>query len=100
LLDKHLSTLNAICWRAQYLQAKGNGKEAIDFIKSVISNNQKNDHLWITLASLYSNEGENNKATSIIVKAKQILIENGERNNKDKMDFLNEKMKYYQRLSE
>jgi serine/threonine protein kinase len=100
LLDKHLSTLNAICWRAQYLQAKGNGKEAIDFIKSVISNNQKNDHLWITLASLYSNEGENNKATSIIVKAKQILIENGEKDNKDKMDFLDEKMKYYQRLSE
>lgn len=100
LLDKHLSTLNAICWRAQYLQAKGNGKEAIDFMKSVISNNQKNDHLWITLASLHSNEGENNKATSIIVKAKQILIENGERDNKNKMDFLNEKMKYYQRLSE
>ncbi len=61
-LDKHLSTLNAICWRAQYIQAKGNGQEAIEFMKSVIANNQMNDHLWITLASMYSYEGDNKKS--------------------------------------
>jgi len=100
LLDKHLSTLNAICWRAQYIQAKGNGHEAIEFIKSVISNNQLNDHLWITLAALYSNEGENKKAVSIIIRARQILIENEEANNKDKMDFLNKIQSQYQQLAD
>jgi eukaryotic-like serine/threonine-protein kinase len=100
LLDKHLSTLNAICWRAQYIQAKGNGQEAIEFMKSVISNNQMNDHLWITLASMYSYEGENKKAIAMINKARQVLIENGEVNNRDKMDFLNEKLTHYKRLEE
>jgi tetratricopeptide (TPR) repeat protein len=100
LLDKHLSTLNAICWRAQFMQAKGNGKEAINFMKSVISNNQMNDHLWITLAEIYSNEGEYRKAISMITKARQILEEKGETNNTEKMDFLKEKMKLYLSLAE
>lgn len=100
LLDKHLSTLNAICWRAQYIQAKGNGKEAIEFMKSVISNNPKNDHLWLTLAELYSNEGQNEKAISMVRKAGLILIEIGEENNKEKMDYLKAKLKHYQRLAE
>lgn len=100
LLDRHLSTLNAICWRAQFFQAKGHGKEAIDFMKSVISSNPKNDHLLLTLAELYSNEGENNKAILIIKRAGLILIENGEENNREKMDFLKAKLKHYQRLNE
>ena len=100
LLDKQLSTLNAICWRAQYIQAKGNGQEAIEFIKSVISNNQMNDHLWITLASMYSYEGENTKAVAMIIRARQILIEKSETNNKEKMDFLFEKQKQYQQLAD
>jgi serine/threonine protein kinase len=100
LLDKHLSTLNAICWRAQYIQAKGNGQEAIEFMKSVISNNQMNDHLWITLASMYSYEGENKKAVAMIIRARQILMENGETNNADKMDFLSEKQRQYQQLAD
>lgn len=100
LLDRHLSILNAICWRAQFMQAKGDGKQAIDFMKSVISNNPKNDHLWLTLAELYSNEGDNNKAVSMIRKAGLILIENGEENNIEKMDFLKAKLKHYQRLAE
>jgi eukaryotic-like serine/threonine-protein kinase len=100
LLDRHLSTLNAICWRAQFIQAKGHGKEAIDFMKSVISSNPKNDHLLLTLAELYSNEGENNKAILIIKRAGLILIENGEENNIEKMDFLKAKLKHYQRLNE
>ena len=100
LLDKHLSTLNAICWRAQYIQAKGNGQEAIEFMKSVISNNQMNDHLWITLASMYSHEGDNKKAVSMIIRARQILMENGETNNNDKMDFLSEKQRQYQQLAD
>ena len=82
------------------MQAKGHGRQAIDFMKSVISNNPKNDHLWLTLAELYSNEGDNNKAVSMIRKAGLILIENGEENNIDKMDFLKEKLKHYQRLAE
>lgn len=100
LLDKHLSTLNAICWRAQYIQAKGNGQEAIEFMKSVISNNQMNDHLWITLASMYSYEGENKKAVAMIIRARQILMEKGETNNTDKMDFLSEKQRHYQQLAD
>jgi tetratricopeptide (TPR) repeat protein len=100
LLDKHLSTLNAICWRAQYIQAKGSGQEAIEFMKSVISNNPKNDHLWLTLAELYSNEGQNDKAISMVRKAGLILIEIGEENNKEKMDYLKAKLKHYQRLAE
>jgi serine/threonine protein kinase len=100
LLDKHLSTLNAICWRAQYIQAKGNGQEAIEFMKSVISKNPKNDHLWLTLAELYSNEGQNDKAISMVRKAGLILIEIGEENNKEKMDYLKAKLKHYQRLAE
>lgn len=100
LLDKHLSTLNAICWRAQYIQAKGNGQEAIEFMKSVISNNQMNDHLWITLASMYSYEGENKKAVAMIIRARQILMEKGETNNTDKMDFLSEKQRQYQHLAD
>lgn len=100
LLDRHLSTLNAICWRAQYIQAKGNGQEAIEFMKSVISNNQMNDHLWITLASMYSYEGDNKKAVAMIIRARQILMEKGETNNKDKMDFLNEKQRQYQQLAD
>lgn len=100
LLDRHLSTLNAICWRAQYIQAKGNGQEAIEFMKSVISNNQMNDHLWITLASMYSYEGENKKAVTMINKARQVLIENGEAENKDKMAFINEKLTHYKRFEE
>ena len=100
LLDKHLSTLNAICWRAQYLQAKGNGQEAIEFMKSVISNNQMNDHLWITLASMYSYEGDNKKAVAMIIRARQILMEKGETNNTDKMDFLSEKQRQYQQLAD
>ena len=100
LLDRHLSTLNAICWRAQFMQAKGHGKEAIDFIKSVISNNPKNDHLWLTLAELYSNEGEFDKAILMIKRAGLILIENGEENNREKMDFLKAKLKQYQSLAE
>lgn len=98
LLDKKLSTLNAICWRAQYIQAKGNGQEAIELMKSVISNNQMNDHLWITLASIYSYEGENKKAVAMIIRARQILMEKGETNNIDKMDFLSEKQRQYQQL--
>lgn len=100
LLDKHLSTLNAICWRAQYIQAKGNGQEAIEFMKLVISNNPKNDHLWLTLAELYSNEGQNDKAISMVRKAGLILIEIGEENNIEKMDYLKAKLKHYQRLAE
>jgi len=100
LLDKQLSTLNAICWRAQYIQAKGNGQEAIEFMKSVISNNQMNDHLWITLASMYSYEGENKKAVAMIIRARQILMEKGETNNTDKMDFLSEKQRQYQQLAD
>jgi serine/threonine protein kinase len=96
LLDKHLSTLNAICWRAQYIQAKGNGQEAIEFMKSVISNNQMNDHLWITLASMYSYEGENKKAVAMIIRARQILMQNGETNNKEKMDYLSKMQNEYQ----
>lgn len=100
LLDKHLSILNAICWRAQFMQAKGHGKQAIDFMKSVISNNPKNDHLWLTLAELYSNEGDNSKAVAMIRKAGLVLIENGGENNKEKMDFIKAKLKHYQRLAE
>ena len=100
LLDRHLSTLNAICWRAQFMQAKGHGKQAIDFMKSTISNNPKNDHLWLTLAELYSNEGDNKKAVSMIRKAGLILIENGEENNIEKMDFLKAKLKQYKKLAE
>lgn len=100
LLDRNFSTLNAICWRGQFMQAKGHGKQAIDFIKSVISNNPKNDHLWLTLAELYSNEGENDKAVSMIRKAGLLLIENGEENNTEKMDFLKAKLKHYQRLAD
>ena len=100
LLDKHLSTLNAICWRAQYIQAKGNGQEAIEFMKSVIANNQMNDHLWITLASMYSYEGDNKKAVAMIIRARQILMEKGETNNTDKMDFLSAKQRQYQQLAD
>jgi len=100
LLEKSISTLNAICWRAQYIQANGNGKDAISFMKSVISNNQTNDHLWITLASLYSHEGENEKAVAMIIKARQILTEKGEDNNIDKIEFLNEKQRAYQQLAD
>ena len=98
LLDKKLSTLNAICWRAQFIQAKGHGKEAIDFMKSVISSNPKNDNLLLTLAELYSNQGENDKAILIIKRAGLILIENGEENNREKMDFLRAKLKQYKDL--
>ena len=98
LLDKKLSVLNALCWRAQYIQAKGNGKEAIEFMKSLIANNQMNDTLWVNLASLYSREGENKKAVSMINRIRQILIENGETNNVEKLDFLFEKQKEYQQL--
>ena len=100
LLDNQLSTLNAICWRAQYIQAKGNGQEAIEFMKSVISNNQMNDHLWITLASMYSYEGDNKRAVAMIIRARQILIEKGETDNTDKMDFLSEKQRQYQQLAD
>lgn len=98
LLDRKLSILNAICWRAQYMQANGKGYEAIEFMKSVISNNQMNDHLWVTLANLYSYEGENKKAVAMIVRARQILMENGEADNKEKMDFLTEKQSHFQQL--
>lgn len=100
LLDRHLSTLKAICWRAQFMQAKGHGTEAIDFILTVISNNPKNDHLWLTLAELYSKEGKNDKAVSMIKKAGLILKQNGEENNIEKMNFLKAKLKHYQRLIE
>ena len=100
LLDKHLSTLNAICWRAQYIQAKGNGQEAIEFMKSVIANNQMNDNLWITLAYMYSYEGDKKKAVAMIIRARQILMEKGETNNTDKMDFLSAKQKQYQQLAD
>lgn len=100
LLDKKLSILNSICWRAQFIQANGHGKEAIDFMKSTISNNPKNDHLCLTLAELYSNEGENDKAILMIKRAGQILIENGEANNREKIDFLKAKLKHYQNLAE
>ena len=100
LLEKNLSTLNAICWRAQYIQANGNGKEAISFMKSVISNNQMNDHLWITLASLYSQEGENEKAVAMIIRARQILTEKGENNNIEKIEYLREKQKAFQQLAD
>ena len=96
LLDKKLSILNAICWRAQFIQAKGNGQEAIEFMKSVISNNQINDHLWVVLAGMYAYEGRFQKAVSMIVKARQIIIETGEADNKEKMDFLSEKQRNYQ----
>lgn len=49
--------------------SKGKWKEAIDFMKSVISSNPRNDHLLLTLAELYSNEGENDKAILIIKRA-------------------------------
>lgn len=100
LLDNQLSTLNAICWRAQYIQAKGNGQEAIEFMKSVISNNQMNDHLWITLASMYSYEGDNKRAVAMIIRARQILIEKDETDNTDKMYFLSEKQRQYQQLAD
>lgn len=98
LLDRKLSILNAICWRAQYMQANGKGQEAIEFMKSVISNNQMNDHLWVTLANMYSYEGENRKAVAMIVRARQILMENGEADNQEKMDFLSEKQSHFQQL--
>jgi serine/threonine protein kinase len=100
LLDRNFSTLNAICWRAQFMQAKGHGKQAIDFMNSVISNNPKNDHLWLTLAELYSNEGENAKAILMIKRAGLILVENGEENNIEKMDYLKAKLKQFQNLAE
>jgi hypothetical protein len=49
---------------------------------------------------LYSNEGENDKAVSMIRKAGLLLIENGEDNNTEKIDFLKAKLKHYQRLNE
>jgi len=100
LLDKKLSTLNATCWRAQFIQVKGKGQEAIEYMRSVISKNQMNDHLWITLASIYSAEGENRKAVAMIVRTRQILMENGEPDNIEKMVFLNDKQKQYQQLAD
>ena len=82
------------------MQANGDGKKAIEFMKSIISNNQMNDHLWITLANIYSIEGENRKAVAMVIRARQILMEKGESNNKEKMDFLSEKQTYYQRLAD
>ena len=98
LLDRQLSILNATCWRAQYMQADGRGQEAIEFMKSVIRNNQMNDHLWVTLASMYSYEGDNQRAAAMIVGARQILMEKGEDNDKDKMDFLSERQQHYHQL--
>ncbi|MBK7851306.1 MAG: hypothetical protein IPJ66_09310 [Bacteroidetes bacterium] len=99
LLDRKLSILNAICWRAQYMQASGKGQEAIEFMKSTIANNQTNDHLLVTLANMYSYEGENKKAVEMIIRARQILIKNGETENKEKMDFLNKKQSHFQQLA-
>jgi serine/threonine protein kinase len=98
LLDKNLSILNAICWRAQYMQSNGMGQEAIEFMKSVISNNQSNDHLYVTLANLYSYEGENQKAVAMIIRARQIVIEKGEEKNIEKMEFLNERQSHFQQF--
>ena len=39
-------------------------------------------------------------AVAMIRKAGLVLIENGEENNKEKMDFLKAKLKHYQRLDE
>jgi eukaryotic-like serine/threonine-protein kinase len=98
LLDKKLSILNAICWRAQFIQAKGNGIEAIEFMNAVISENQLNDHLWVTLANLYANENNFKKAVAMIVRARQVVMENGESDNSEKMDYLSEKQNVFQRV--
>ncbi|MEP1069420.1 MAG: protein kinase [Crocinitomicaceae bacterium] len=99
LLDKNLSTLNAICWRAQFIQADGHGQEAIQFMKSVISNNPTNDHLYVTLANIYSTEGEHFKAIETIQRARQILKDIGEANNHEKMNFLTNKEAQFRKFA-
>jgi hypothetical protein len=49
---------------------------------------------------MYSYEGDNQKAVAMIIRARQILMEKGETNNTDKMDFLSAKQRQYQQLAD
>ncbi len=89
MLDKEISPLKAISFKAQMMQAKGQGREAINFVKKVLnSGHQNNDSLWMLLGTLFENEKHYAVAKKCLLQAKSILISQ-ENANQENIEYLN-----------
>lgn len=89
MLDKEISPLKAINFKAQMMQAKGQGREAINFVKKILnSGHQNNDSLWMLLGTLFENEKHYAVAKKCLLQAKSILISQ-ENANQENIEYLN-----------
>jgi len=92
MLDKQIAPLQAISFKAQILQGKNEGWEAVKFVKQVISSgNQNNDYLWTLLGNIYEKEEMYAVAKSCFMQAKNILLST-ENPNQENILFLDGKI--------
>lgn len=100
MLDNNISPLKAISYKAQMMQAKGQGREAINFVKMVLnSGHQNNDNLWLILGDLFENEKHFAVAKKCLLQAKSILISQ-ENSNQENIEYLNHKINKLEFLEE
>lgn len=89
MLENEVSPLKAISFKAQMLQAKGHGREAINFVKKVLnSGHQNNDNLWMLLGTLFEKEKHYSVAKKCLLQAKSIVLSQ-ENVNQENIEYLN-----------
>jgi serine/threonine protein kinase len=92
MLDKKIALSKAISFKAQIMQTKGQGRDAIDLIRNVLnSGHQNNDNLWILLGTLYENEKIYAAAKKCFLQAKSILSTR-KNINQENLEYLNHKI--------
>ncbi len=100
MVDNSILPLKAISFKAQIMQAKGQGREAINFVKMVLnSGHQNNDNLWLILGDLFENEKHFAVAKKCLLQAKSILSSQ-ETTNQENIEYLNHKINKLEFLEE
>lgn len=93
MLESEIAVLKAISLKAQILQAKGQGRASITFVKSVLNSlHQTNDTLWMLLGTLYENEKQYAVAKKCLLQAKSLLISQ-ENVDQDNIEYLNHRIR-------
>lgn len=94
MISKKISLLKAFSFKAQILQADGKGFEAIKLISNLLKNNENNDNLWYLLSELNIKQNDYGNALKCALKAKSILLSNGNDLNQENLNTLNNTIRY------
>lgn len=94
LLDNGLAMLKAMSLKAKAMQKNGQGRQAINMVKQILSNphNQNNDAPWVLLATLYEMEGHFDQSLASLKKAK-LLLTKRDNIDQDNVDYLEGKIR-------